>query len=87
MNEYRILLNEITFTNICKSGYLSYQGKFGKNDINITKLDLRKLSAGEIITKDYTDEVVKIALQDIGLELIKEIIKRSPIYSDMYYEM
>ena len=87
MDEYKILLNETTFTNLCKSGYLSFQGKFGKNDVYFTKLDLKELSQGNIVTKEYTDEVVKVALQDIGAELIKEIIKRSPIYGDMYYEI
>jgi hypothetical protein len=87
MNELRILLNEITFTNLCKSGYLTYQGKLGKREIYITKLDLRELARESIITKEYDDEVIKISLQDIGMETIKEIIKRSPIYGDMYYEI
>jgi hypothetical protein len=87
MKEYRISLNELMFTNLCKSGFMLQKGELGTYNINITKMDLKDLSEGKIITKDYSPDVIKIALQDIGSELIREIIKRSPIYSDMYYEM
>lgn len=87
MKETRILLNEITFTNLCKKGYFEHVGELGRQDVSIYKADIRKLYNGEIISKELSNEVVKIALQDIGLELIREIIKRSPVFSEMYYEL
>jgi TRAP-type mannitol/chloroaromatic compound transport system substrate-binding protein len=87
MKETRILLNETTFTNLCKMGYFTHNGQLGTTNITITKNDIKKLTNGEIVSKDFSDEVIKIALKDIGFELIKEIIKRSPMFSEMYYEM
>lgn len=88
MKEIRILLNEVTFTNICKAGFLSHRGEsYGTIDIPITKNDIKQLATGKIITKDMGDDMIKIALQDIGFYLIKEIIRRSPMYSEMYYEI
>jgi len=87
MKETRILLNETNFTNLCKMGYFTHLGELGTMNISITKTDIKRLANGEIISKEFSNEVIKIALQDIGFELIKEIIKRSPMFSDMYYEM
>jgi TRAP-type mannitol/chloroaromatic compound transport system substrate-binding protein len=87
MKETRILLNETTFTNLCKMGYFTHNGQLGTTNVSITKNDIKRLANGEIVSKDFSDEVIKIALKDIGFELIKEIIKRSPMFSEMYYEM
>ncbi len=86
MKETRILLTELTFTNLCKSGYFTHKSSFGSVDVRLTKSDMKIITSGQILTKDMGDEVIKIALQDIGMELIREIIRRSPVYSDMYYE-
>lgn len=90
--ESRILLTETTFTNLCKSGSLTHQwpkggSQYGSTNIYITKSDMKKLTSGDILEKNFDDDIVKIALQDIGLELIREIIRRSPIYSELYYEI
>jgi TRAP-type mannitol/chloroaromatic compound transport system substrate-binding protein len=87
MKETRILLNETTFTNLCKMGYFTHLGELGTQNVTITKTDIKRLSKGEIISKDFSNETIKIALQDIGFELVKEIIKRSPMFSEMYYEI
>jgi len=88
MKEIRILLNETNFTNLCKSGYFTYRSpQYGSIDIRLTKPDMKVITTGDILTKDVGGEIFQIALQDIGLELIREIIKRSPVYSDMYYEI
>ena len=88
MRETRILLTEITFTNLCKSGFLTQRSPlYGTIDINITKSDMGVITRGDILTKDIGGELFKIALQDIGLTMIREIVKRSPIYSEMYYEI
>jgi len=88
MKEIRILLNETSFTNICKMGYITQRrDDVGTFDVSITKADLKQISTGEVLEKEVNGVTIKMALQDIGSELIKEIIKRSPIYSDMYYEL
>jgi len=82
--ETRILLTESTFTQLCKTGFFSHRSeRFGKTDFYLTKQDMKDLATGKIVVKEVSDEQVKLALQDIGSELIKEIIKRSPIYSEM----
>lgn len=87
MKETRILLNETNFTNLCKMGYFTHNSQLGTTNITITKNDIKKLASGEIVIKDFSDEVIKIALQDIGSYLIKEIIKRSPMFGEVYYEI
>lgn len=83
----RISLNETAFTNICKFGNYTYLSKGNTTDeIKFTKRDIKYLALGEIVEKKLTNNY-EISLQDIGLELIREIIKRSPIYSDLYYEI
>ena len=87
MKENRILLNESTFTNLCKSGFFTYNSReTGRDEISFTRLDIKSLAKGEIIEKNVGN-LYKFALQDIGFDLIKEIIKRSPIYSELYYEL
>jgi len=84
IKEIRILLTEDLFTQVCKVGYLKYKSvEFGTTDIHFYKVDILSLSKGEIITKEIGSDVFKYMLQDIGLETIKEIIKRSPIYYEL----
>ena len=80
--EIRILLNESTFTQLCKTGFLKDARHLGKTEIHITKVELKDISIGNIFEKEVDGNLVKVALQDIGTELIEEIIKRSPIYSN-----
>jgi hypothetical protein len=83
MDEKRILLNESTFTNLCKMGFL----KDGNIQLNFTSNEIATLCKGEILEKTYNDWsgniIFKFALQDIGFEIINEILKRSPIFSDL----
>ena len=86
MKETRISLNETNFTNLCKRGFFPHQSAgHGRTDVYLTKADMKELMTGKIIEKNIDEEVIKIALQDIGSDLITEIVKRSPIYSDIYY--
>lgn len=87
MKETRISLNETNFTNLCKMGYFTHNGQLGTTNITITKRDIKKLASGDIVIKEFSDEIIKIALQDIGSYLIKEIIKRSPMFGEVYYEI
>jgi hypothetical protein len=81
--ELRISLNEELFTNICKFGYITRQLEEGRTDIRFTSLDIKSLSEGEILKKEIETTTILFLIQDIGSELIREIIKRSPIYSDI----
>lgn len=79
--EIRTLFTESSFTNLCKNGFMIHNSTLsGKNQVDFTKEDIRILFNGKILEKEYDDAVLKFALQDIGPESIKEILKRSPIY-------
>ena len=80
MKENRILLTEATFTNLCKIGYFTTSDR---HDIYFSKEDIINLSNGKIIENETTGSMYKFALQDIGFSLIKEILKRSPIFSEL----
>ena len=41
----------------------------------------------EVLEKEADDATLKFGLQDLGSELIREIVKRSPIYSDLAQEI
>jgi len=83
MEEKRISLSEALFTNICKMGFI----KDGNFQLNFTSNEIKTLCKGEILEKTYnnwgSNINYKFALQDLGFEMINEILKRSPIYSDL----
>lgn len=83
MKEIRIVLTESMFTNICKNGFL----KNGTHDISFNKNDIKSLASGNILDKESDDSLFRFILQDIGKETIIEIVKRSPIYSDIAYNL
>lgn len=82
--EIRILLTEDSFTYVCKVGFLTHRSpEFGKIDIHFYKKDIIDLAKSQIVTKDLSGEIFKFVLQDLGLEYIREIIKRSPIFCEL----
>jgi hypothetical protein len=85
MKETRILLTEVMFTNICKMGYYTAVENNSKNDMYFTKEDIKLLVTGKIVEKEasYAQTNWMFMLQKIEFDLINEILKRSPIYSDM----
>lgn len=85
MKETRILLTEQTFTNLSKKGYYTAVENNSKNDLYFTKEDIALLVKGEIVAKEASYEQTNwlFMLQDIGIEMVCEILKRSPIYSEM----
>lgn len=86
--EIKVSLNESMFTNLCKNGFIRHQSTLsGTYDISFTRIDIKKLCEGEILEKQTDDAVIKLALQDLGSELIREIVKRSPIYSELAQEI
>ena len=49
---------------------------------------MKKLATGEVVEFIVPEHpIFLVSVQDIGLEMIKEILKRSTMYSDMYYEI
>jgi len=86
--EIRTSLNESMFTNICKHGFIRHQSTLsGTYDVSFTRIDIKHLCKGEILEKQTDDAVLKFGLQDIGSDLIREIVKRSPIYSELAQEI
>jgi hypothetical protein len=86
--EIRASLNEVMFTNICKHGFIKHQSTLtGTYDIRFTRVDMKQLCNGDILEKEADDAVLKFTLQDLGLEMIREIVKRSPIYSELSQEI
>lgn len=82
MKETNLTLNEITFTQLCKFGHI----KFYSIDIPITSREVMDICNGQIIEKihnDWSNDIqFKIGI-DLNQETIKEILKRSPIYSEL----
>lgn len=87
MNEIRTALGEKLFTQICKTGSMTHGSGYTGTDIRFTKSDIITLANGEILEKVENGQTFKYLVEDIGFDLIKEIIKRSPIYSELYYEI
>ena len=86
--EIRTSLNEAMFTNICKHGFIRHQSTLtGTYDVSFTRIDMKQLCKGEVLEKQTDDAILKFGLQDIGSELIREIVKRSPIYSELSQEI
>jgi hypothetical protein len=88
MKEIKIVLNEATFTTVCKAGFLTYIPTSGtKIELAFTYEDVKKLTSGEIISKTFSELNFLIALQDIGKVMIKEILMRSPVFSNLSSEI
>ncbi len=84
IKEIRTVITEEMFTHVCKIGFISVRSQdYGKTDLFFHKVDILNLTKGEIITKEMGTEVYKFALQDIGSEMIREIVKRSPIFHEL----
>lgn len=86
MKEVREVLTESSFTKLCKNGFIQYKTEFGLANIIFNSPDIRLISSGEVVTKQVDNTIFKFALQDIGLDVIRDIIMRSPIYSDIARE-
>ena len=78
----------MNFTGVCKEGSITYGSGYNKAVIYISKIDMKKLATGEVVEFIVPEHpIFLVSVQDIGLEMIKEILKRSTMYSDMYYEI
>lgn len=81
-----VVLNESKFTGLCKIGFMTIHNEMGRDDLYLSKTDIKSLYKNKEITKFQGDTyVIKLNMTDDYL--IKDIIKRSPLFSDMYYEL
>jgi len=87
MKERKIYLDEFYFTNLCKFGFIKHASNLGTIDLDITKKDITDLYNGKEVIKDFSDESVKILLSNLDQVLVKEIIRRSPVFSELYYQL
>ncbi len=88
MEEITLTLNEGHFTNVCKSGSIEFGTGYNKSVINITKMDMKQMALGEEVSiTAIGGQSFKLSVVGIQFEMIKEILRRSPLYSDMYYEI
>ena len=83
IKETRILLTEEKFSQLLKVGFIKHLTPSGNVDVYFYKPDIIALSKGEIVTKDYTDEVLKFMLTKLDAETIREMVKRSPIFYEL----
>lgn len=86
MEELNIALDEGGFTSLCKNGGLTYGSGYDRKEISISRLDMVSLMKGDIISRDVMDRKINIKIFNVSDYLVKEIIRRSPIYSQIYYE-
>jgi len=77
------LLDESKFTNLVKNGYITYIDDMGRKDIHLTKNDIKRLILEQTISKGD----INILIYNMRIEDCKEIIKRSPLYSDLFYDI
>lgn len=84
IREIRTLLNEEMFTNVCKISFVTIRSiDYGKTDIHFHKVDILQLVKGEIVSKEIGTETFKFVIQNIDTEMIREILKRSPIFHEL----
>lgn len=79
----KIGLNVILFTGICKKGFYLINTPNGRIEFQFIKSDIIDLYNGKIIEKSYYEDIYKFALYiDDKVEVVN-IIKRSPIFSEI----
>ena len=85
MENTKIILTETLLTNICKNGFFTYSSKeLGTINLYFTKIDIDSLRKNEIVTKSIEDFIFDFKADErIEDGMINEIIKRSPLFSDL----
>lgn len=77
----KVPLTQPQFTQVCKAGFLSTQEKNGRADITFSSNDILTLCRGSFIEKQGLDETYKFGIMNISSYEIREIVKRSPMFS------
>jgi hypothetical protein len=86
MEEINIILNEINFTQICKTGFLTFNSPSGRIETYIGKSEMIELMSGSLL-KETNGYNLKLNIVNIDSLMIKEIVKRSPLYSDLVVKL
>lgn len=86
--DIKILLNEASFSQALKMGRIIYNiNEFSKIEFPLTSIDVREICNGKILMKKIEDLIVQVAIVQLPKELIREILKRTPLYSSLAEEI
>lgn len=77
------VLNTPQFTQLCKTGFMTKQTPEGRSDLQFYSIDMLDLCNGKIVEKQLNSETYRFQVVGISNDDIKEIVKRSPIYSNI----
>lgn len=77
------ILNTPQFTQLCKTGFMTKQTSDGRGDLQFYSADILELCNGKVIEKQLYNETYRFQVVGISNDDIKEIVKRSPIYSNI----
>ena len=70
-----VYFNEIQFTDVCKTGFINREP--------VTKLQMINFIKEGFIIRNINQKDYKIIMPNLEFELLKGIVKRSPLYSDI----
>lgn len=86
--DIKILLTESTFSQSVKMGRVIYRISESSNlELPLTSMDVREICSGKILMKKIDEQVFQIAIAQMPKDLIKEILKRTPLYSSLAEEI
>ena len=87
-NQIRILLNEAQFSQAVKMGRIIYSlSETSKIEFSLTSMDVREICQGKILMKKIEDYIFEVAMINLSKETIREILKRTPLYSSISEEI
>jgi len=73
--ENLVFFNEVQFTDVCKTGFIQREP--------VTKLQMISFIKEGYMIRNINDKEYKIILPKLEHELLKGILKRSPLFSDI----
>jgi len=86
--QIRILLSEAQFSQTVKLGRIIYPlTETSKLEFSLTSMDVREICKGRILMKKIDDYILEVAIVKLPTETIKEILKRTPLYSSISEEI
>lgn len=85
MENTKIILTETLLTNICKNGFFTYSSReLGTINLYFTKIDINSLRENDVVTKNIEEFSFEFKVDErIEDGMVNEIIKRSPLFSDL----
>lgn len=84
MKEYEINLNEEAFNTLTKYGFINHRDEEEVVEIPIYKSDIKKLHDNFFLIKKVKNIYNIKLVGNIDKDLLTEIVKRSPLYSDLF---